>query len=152
MLAPRERSLPFRPAGLILFSPEVDLHLREPSIKENAPHDILPWNIPTAVYLHGEDPSRRYFDHHAADLSGFPPTFVSWGEAEMFRDAIRMFVERLETSRVVHQGHESPGMFHVFPILMPWADESRHVYREVARFVRGILAGAPALPPGAISG
>lgn len=152
LLAAPERGLPFRPAGVILFSPEVDLHLREPSIMDNAPYDILPWNIPTAVYLHGEDPSRSYFDHHEADLSGFPPTFVSWGEAEMFRDAIRMFVQRLETSQVVHQGHESPGMFHVFPILMPWADESRRVYREVARFVRDILADAPPLPPAATAG
>ncbi len=70
----------------------------------------------------------------------------------MFRDAIRMFVQRLETSGVVHQGHESPGMFHVFPILMPWAGESRRVYRKVAHFVRDILAGAPALPPAVTGG
>lgn len=152
LLAAPERIRSCRPAGVILFSPEVDLHLREPSIMDNAPYDILPWNIPTAVYLHGEDPSHSYFDLHEADLSGFPPTFVSWGEAEMFRDAIRMFVRRLETAGVAHQAHESPGMFHVFPILMPWADESRRVYQEVASFVRDILVGAPALPPAATGG
>lgn len=27
-------------------------------------------------------------------------------------------------------------MFHVYPILMPWADVSRKVYREVGEFVR----------------
>ncbi len=30
---------------------------------------------------------------------------------------------------------EEPGMFHVFPILMPWADASRRAYRSVAAFV-----------------
>ena len=38
---------------MILFSPELDLVLDEPSITENADRDILPWNIPTAPYLHG---------------------------------------------------------------------------------------------------
>ena len=39
---------PVRPAGLVLFSPEVDLRLDEDSVTDNADHDILPWNIPTA--------------------------------------------------------------------------------------------------------
>ena len=33
--------------------------LDEPSITENAEHDILPWNIPTASYLHGDDAASR---------------------------------------------------------------------------------------------
>ena len=44
---------------LILFSPEVDLRLDEPSVTENADRDILPWNIPTAAYLHGRRPVGR---------------------------------------------------------------------------------------------
>jgi epsilon-lactone hydrolase len=142
--APHEE-LACTPAGVILFSPEVDLRLDEPSIRENSPTDILPWNIPTAVYLHGADPNRAYFDQIRADLSRFPPTFVSWGGAEMFRDAIRVFVEHLRASGVVHDAHEAAGMFHVFAILMPWAEESRAVYSDVARFARDILAGAPLL-------
>ena len=43
-------------AGVILFSPELDLLLDEPSVSENADRDILPWNIPTSAYLHGRDP------------------------------------------------------------------------------------------------
>jgi len=135
-----------RPAALILFSPEVDLLLDEPSVTENAPHDILPWNIPTAAYLHGTDPSSQVVTVVDADLADFPPTFVTWGADEMFRDPIRRFVERLEVSGVPHQTHEAPGMFHVFPILMPWADASRRVYQDVAAFVHGVLDGAPAMP------
>ena len=37
-------------------SRRVDLVLDEPSITENADKDILPWNIPTAPYLHGREP------------------------------------------------------------------------------------------------
>jgi monoterpene epsilon-lactone hydrolase len=52
----RSAGLP-RPAGVLLFSPEVDLSLDEVSVTENASKDILPWNIPTAAYLHGVEPT-----------------------------------------------------------------------------------------------
>jgi hypothetical protein len=35
-------------------------------------------------------------------------------------------------------------MFHVFPILMPWAEASRRVFRAVASFVAERLAAAEA--------
>ena len=114
-----------RPAGVILFSPEVDLRLDEPSVTDNAESDILPWNIPTASYLHGFDASSGYVSAVDADLDGFPPAAVSWGGDEMFRDPIRRFVERLEKAGVPTHAHEVPGMFHVFQILMPWAEPSQ---------------------------
>jgi len=140
------------PAGMILFSPEVDLRLDEPSVTENAESDILPWNIPTASYLHGVDASSGYVSAVDADLDGFPPTAISWGGDEMFRDPIRRFVERLEKAGVDTHAHEEPGMFHVFQILMPWAEASRDIYDHVATFVDGIVEGAPPLPPGVVAG
>jgi hypothetical protein len=38
-------------------------------------------------------------------------------------------------------------MFHVFPILMPWADASRRVYRAVGDFVRKRLAAVALAEP-----
>ena len=140
-----------RPAGLILFSPEVDLGLDEPSVSENADTDILPWNIPTAAYLHGFDASSGYVSVINADLCGFPPTCVSWGGDEMFRDPIRRFARELERAGVTTHAHEMPGMFHVFQILMPWAEESRAIYRHVRQFVETVLDRAPVLAPGALS-
>jgi acetyl esterase/lipase len=141
-----------RPAGLFLFSPEVDLRLDEPSITENAESDILPWNIPTASYLHGVDASSGYVSAVDADLEGFPPTSISWGGDEMFRDPIRRFVERLEKAGVDTHAHEVPGMFHVFQILMPWAEASRDIYDHVAKFVDRIVGGAPPLHPDVVAG
>jgi monoterpene epsilon-lactone hydrolase len=129
------RHLP-RPAGLILFSPELSLTLDEPSITENAGRDILPWNIPVRPYLHGLEPRDERVSVADADLRRFPPTFVAFGGDEMFRDPIRRFVERLERSGIATTAIEEPGMFHVFPILMPWADASGRVYRAVGAFVR----------------
>ena len=129
------RGLP-RPAGLILFSPELSLTLDEPSVTENADRDILPWNIPVRPYLHGIEPRDERVSVADADLHRLPPTLVAFGGDEMFRDAIRRFVGRLERAGVATTALEEPGMFHVFPILMPWADASTRVYRAVGAFVR----------------
>lgn len=131
----RAEHLP-RPAGIILFSPEVDLRLDEPSVSENAPLDILPWNIPTAAYLHGVDPADVRVNALGADLHDYPPVYVCFGGDEMFRDPIVRFVAELDEAQVDVTSFEAPAMFHVFPILMPWADSSRRSYRQVAEFVR----------------
>jgi acetyl esterase/lipase len=128
------------PAGLLLFSPELSLTLDEPSISENADRDILPWNIPVRPYLHGLDPHDARVSPSDRDLSGFPPTVVAFGGQEMFRDPIRRFVERLERAGVAVTAIEEPDMFHVFPILMPWAEASGRVYRAIGRFVRERVA------------
>ena len=140
----RARNLP-RPAGALLFSPEVDLALDEPSIVENAETDILPWNIPVGPYLHGIDPHNKFVSAVYADVTHYPPTLVAFGDEEMFRDPIRRFVDRLETGGVDVTCIEEPAMFHVFPMLMPWADASRRVYRAVGEFVRDQMP-APATP------
>ena len=131
------------PAGLILFSPEVDLRLDEPSVTENAKLDILPWNIPTASYLHGQDASSASISPLVANLDGFPPTFVAWGADEMFRDPIRRYAARLEAAGVPTHAHEFEGMFHVFEILMPWAEKSRLTFAHLQTFVGKQVAGAP---------
>ncbi len=139
-------------AGVVLFSPELDLVLDEPSITENADRDILPWNIPTAPYLHGLQPDAGSVSAVDQDVSGWPPTFIAFGGDEMFRDSIRRFVANLEKAGVDVAASEEPGMFHVFPILMPWAEASRRVYRAVGDFVGAHLGGdahpgpPPALP------
>ncbi len=133
------------PAGLVLFSPEVDLSLDEPSVTENAEHDILPWNIPTSSYLHGVDPDAMSVSPLTGDLSGFPPTCVTWGGDEMFRDPIRRYVQRLRDAGVQTDAREYEGMFHVFQMLMPWADDSRDVFHRVQHFIHGLLSDTP--PP-----
>jgi epsilon-lactone hydrolase len=129
-------------AGVILFSPELDLLLDEPSITANAAKDILPWNIPTSAYLHGRSAREGSVSAVDQDVSGWPPTFVSFGGDEMFRDPIRLFVDHLEKAGVDTFAIEEPGMFHVFPILMPWAEGSRRAYRAVGEFVNARLPGA----------
>jgi epsilon-lactone hydrolase len=131
-----------RPAAVLLFSPEVSLTLSEDSIIDNAPLDILPWNIPVNSYLHGIDPDDQRVDVLLDDLSGWPPTFLVYGADEIFRDAIRMLAEKLDADGVPNETLEVEGMFHVFPFLLPWARESREAYRRAGEFVRGALTAA----------
>ncbi|MEE4025332.1 alpha/beta hydrolase [Gordonia sp. PKS22-38] len=122
-----------KPAAVALFSPEVDLDLDRPSITDNAQLDILPWNVPVAPYLHGVQPndSRVSAVYAELDPDWFPPTFVCWGADEMFRDGIQAFAAALEVAGVRVYAMEEYGMFHVFPILMPWAEPSRRVFRAL---------------------
>jgi monoterpene epsilon-lactone hydrolase len=131
-----------RPAAVLLFSPEVSLTLSEDSIVDNAPLDILPWNIPVNSYLHGIDPDDQRVDVLLDDLSGWPPTFLVYGGDEIFRDAIRMLAEKLDADGVPHETLEVEGMFHVFPFLLPWARESRDAYGRAGEFVRDALMQA----------
>ena len=128
-----------RPAGALLFSPEVSLTLSEDSVTANAALDVLPWNIPVDAYLHGVEPDDARVDVLFDDLAGWPPTFVVYGADEMFHDAIRTLVRKLQAAEVPHVGLEVEGMFHVFPFLLPWTKESRDVYRRAGDFVEGIL-------------
>ena len=129
-----ERGLP-QPGGLVLFSPEVDLDMDRPSINDNAPKDILPWNIPVTSYLHGVQPSDGRVSAVYADPAWFPPTFVASGGDEMFRDGIREFATHLRGAGIETESTEEPGMFHVFPIVMPWSGAAKRVFAEVDLFV-----------------
>lgn len=129
-------------AGVVLFSPEVDLRFDRPSVTENADTDILPWNIPTSAYLHGEDAASAAVTALSQDVTDWPPVFVTWGSDEMFRDSIRALVAHLEKAGVPTVGMEADGMFHVYPILMPWADASRRMYTALGDFVRERVGAA----------
>jgi acetyl esterase/lipase len=120
----------------MLFSPEISMVLDDPSITENAPYDVLPWNIPTNSYLHGLDP--RDVAVSGTDVTSWPPTFVAYGADEIFRDPIRHLVDRLREAGVETDAHEQPGMFHVFPVLVPWAASSRAAYTRAGEFVARI--------------
>ena len=130
----RTRHLP-EPAGAILFSPEVDLVMGEPSVKANARHDVLPDQIPVLQYLAGADPHDPRVSVVYADVHRFPPTFIAYGGEEMFRDEIVEFVGKLTAADVEVDTFEAPYLFHVYEILMPWATASKATIAAVSAFI-----------------
>ena len=127
-------------AGLILISPEVDLRLDKPSMAENAATDILPWNLPTTSYLQGADPGAGCLSAIEQNVETWPPTVLVFGADEMFRDAIRLLAERLETTGIETTAIEAPGMFHVYPIIMPWHPAAREALATIGSFVERRIA------------
>ena len=123
------------PSALVLFSPEVDLDLNQPSVTANADRDILPWNIPVTSYLHGVEPDDARVSAVFADPEWYPPTFLAYGTDEMFRDGIDTFAEHLRNAGVAVEAHEEQGMFHVFPIVMPWTHAAKRVFVRIDEFV-----------------
>jgi acetyl esterase/lipase len=87
------------------------------------------------IEAHGIDPSDERVSALDAHIDGYPPVLIAFGDDEMFRDAIRRFVDQLEAVDVETTVIEAPGMFHVFPILMPWAVTSHRVLREAGELV-----------------
>ena len=130
----RARKLP-EPAGAILFSPEVDLVMGEPSVKANAEHDVLPDTIPVLQYLGGADPHDPRVSVVYADVHRFPTTFIAYGSEEMFCDEIEEFIDKLEKADVDVTKFKAPYLFHVYEILMPWADQSKATIATVVEFI-----------------
>jgi monoterpene epsilon-lactone hydrolase len=141
-----DRGMP-KLGGLILISPEADLSFEHESVRQNADLDILPWNIPTTPFLHGVNPKSGLVSAIDQDVHHWPATYVTYGSDEIFRDAIRVLIEHLTEAGVFVDPHEYPGMFHVFPILMPWAWASRDVQRGIGHFVTRILDLVPENDP-----
>ena len=81
------RGLPVARPGCCSSRPRSACVFDEPSVTENAPYDVLPWNIPTNSYLHGLDP--RDVAVSGSDVTSWPPTFIAYGGDEIFRDPIR---------------------------------------------------------------
>ena len=61
----------------------------------------------------------------------------------MLRDGIREFVQRLRDNGIAVWAMEEYGMFHVFPILMPWAEASKRVFRVLDRLSRRHVRSDP---------
>ena len=53
----------------------------------------------------------------------------------MFCDEIEEFVGRLKAADVEVEAFKAPFMFHVYEILMPWADVSKETIASVSKFI-----------------
>ena len=111
----------------------------EPSVTANAEHDVLPDEIPVLQYLGGADPKDPRVSIVYGNVHRFPPTFIAYGGEEMFHDEIEEFIGELKRSDVEVESFEAEFLFHVYEILMPWADASKDTIAEVAKFVHDRL-------------
>ena len=72
----------------------------------------------------------------ATDLSGLPPTLVSVGAVDGFRDEDVEYAQRLNQAGVPTELHVYPGACHGFNVLAPNAAVSRHCNRNIEDWLR----------------
>ncbi len=76
----------------------------------------------------------------ATDVSGLPPTYISIGELDLFRDETIDFVTRLLVAGVSTEFHLYPGCFHGFEKI-PQANISKRANEEYLLAIKNALKG-----------
>ena len=96
-------------AGVVLFSPELDLRPRRTVDHRERRSGHPAVEHPDLRLPARPRTGRRSVSAVDQDVSGWPPTFVSFGGDEMFRDAIRRFVVHLDAAGVDVDASEEAG-------------------------------------------
>jgi len=141
LLRAKDDGLPM-PAGLVLFSPQVDLTETGDSFQVNQMVDvILPGSLMrnNQLYAAGAELSHPHLSPLFGDLTGFPPSFLQSGTRDLFlSNTVRM-----------HRALRQAGVraeLHVFEAMphggfMGNTPEDRDLAAEVTRFARRCWEG-----------
>jgi acetyl esterase/lipase len=144
------------PAGLVTFSPWVDLALGSASLRSNAAADpMLPvQRIEEVVgYVLGElrpdDP--RVSPLHAAFPGTPPPAMILVGKTEILRDDALRMAERLRGAGGAVRLEQWPEVPHAWPLFDGWFPEAAQAIEAAgiaARSFAEASLGVPLTPPG----
>lgn len=133
------------PAGLILLSAWLDLTVTAGTYWTNAATDPLfsQESAETAadLYLQGHASSDPLASPLFADLGGFPPTLVSYGEGEVLADDARRFHAALAAAGVISEAHPVAGMEHVAVTRGFDQTGAAETFEHVAVFVDRVTGG-----------
>ena len=125
--------------ALVLLSPWLDLTVSAPAYQANAATDEM-FSTASAseaaeLYLQGFDLRHPLVSPLFADVTGFPPTFVSVGTGEVLADDSLRFHEKLQQAGVASKLLAIDGMSHVAVVRdreLPGADET---YEAMTAFI-----------------
>ncbi|KAG0024697.1 hypothetical protein BGZ80_010276 [Entomortierella chlamydospora] len=147
MLAIRDSGLPM-PAGVIGWSPWIDLLLSMPSVVENTATDYLPAN----GFTRGDEASLKNIAKVVKSAQGKSdeesilqklPHLT--GDAEMLRDESIVFAKKhinAPTSISLRVYDDMPHVFHLFGFL----PSAKHAYWESSDFIRKVTLGGIGVP------
>ncbi len=141
------RSLQPTPAALALFSPFVDLTLtladrrdaviRDPMISAAAARRLV------GLYTRGLDPEDRRLALEFDDVTGFPPTLIQAGGAEMLRADAEYLADVLGARCRLEVWPDQAHVFQALPLLVREADLA---LGEAAAFIVASLAAGERSP------
>ncbi|HEX4872258.1 MAG TPA: alpha/beta hydrolase [Nevskiaceae bacterium] len=143
-LAARAAGLPL-PAGLLLFSPWVDLTASGASMVSQASRD--PVLSPSAIddfvgpLMGGADRAQPLASPLFADLAGLPPVFIQATDREILADDARRLHRALAAAGVTSTLQEWQGLWHVWQIFAGLLPEADQALADGAGFLRQCLDG-----------
>lgn len=134
----RDAGLPM-PAGLVLFSPWVDLGLSGESMTRCVASELIldPPSLrqAAAAYLAGQPAQTPLASPLFADLRGLPPLLVQVTDTELLYDDARRLAERASAAGVDLTLKVWPGLWHVWQVFAGKLPESDAALREAAAFI-----------------
>lgn len=135
------------PAGLVAFSPWVDLTGASPSIKQNARRDamLVAERVPevASYYLGGKAASDPEASPIFAQFPGCPPVLLHCSESEILRDDSLRMADHLRgfgAEVTVQSWPDAPHVWHMFVGYVP---EARAALRAAGQVVRAMLNAGP---------
>ncbi|PKM22035.1 MAG: alpha/beta hydrolase [Gammaproteobacteria bacterium HGW-Gammaproteobacteria-14] len=140
LLAIRDNNLPM-PRCAFLFSPGTNGFTDGESVhKNNASDAMLSADMVQRVaeiYIpDAKDRSHPYASPGFADYNGLPPLFISVARDEvLYSDAVAARSQAMKANVPVHW-LERDGLFHVWPIMVPFLKEARQDTNTVIDFIR----------------
>lgn len=127
------------PDRLILFSPWLDLGLRDERAYELEKKDIMlrvdglrecgKW------WAGSEDPSSPHMSPLYAKLSGLPPISLFQGDYDIFVIDARTFAAKAKFAGVELWYEEYPGAFHVF-VSSTFTREAKHAFQSISASIK----------------
>ncbi len=138
VIALRDRGLPL-PAGIVCFSPWVDMEGAGDSMQSRAEidpivqRDGLLWFAD--LYLDGANPRDPLANPLHADLSGLPPALIQVGDAETLLDDSIRLADRLGAAGVSVELDVWNRMIHVWQLFGPMLSEGREAIAKAGAFM-----------------
>lgn len=132
-------------AGLVLFSPWLDLRLQAEGYERCAATDLVFSKMSAAAsadeYLQGMPADHPLASPLLGALEGLPPILVQAAAGEVLLDDSLALVHRAAAAGVRAQLHIEPDVQHVWPVMSPDSPASARALERVSRFLDEIEAG-----------
>lgn len=132
------------PGAAVLFSPWTDLTCSGPSIERNDHADDMlsaaALRAAAAEYTDAQHLENAEVSPLFGDLAGLAPMFVTVDRSETLLDDALRLVERARNAGTRCELRETSGLFHIWPIHVPYLREARATVADVIAFLDRKLA------------
>jgi acetyl esterase/lipase len=127
------------PSMCVWLSPSLDMTLSLDSHRTNVGKDLyFPKGVTAATSIYAPDPS-RYKNPEISpfwgDFAGFPPTYFSVEDTEVFCDDSIEAAAKMAAAGVKVKCHVFHGLWHTFPITSPKTPTADVVFQDIRDFI-----------------